>query len=69
MRTVADVLGHADVSVTLNTYASGADEAQRLAVAGLAAGLGLSALYPHPYPHHGRMAVRRGGRLRTSHSL
>ena len=41
VRTVADVLGHADVSVTLNVYASSADEAQRRAVAGLAAGLGL----------------------------
>jgi integrase len=41
VRTVADVLGHADVSVTLNVYASSADEAQRRAVAGLATGLGL----------------------------
>jgi integrase len=41
VRTVADVLGHADVTVTLNVYASSADEAQRRAVAGLAAGLGL----------------------------
>jgi site-specific recombinase XerD len=48
VRTVADVLGHSDVSVTLNIYASSVDGAQRRAVDGLAAGLGL---YPQTYPH------------------
>jgi integrase len=41
VRTVADVLGHSDVSVTLNVYASSADESRRRAVDGLALGLGL----------------------------
>lgn len=41
VRTVADVLGHADVAMTLNTYASSVDEARRRAVGDLAAGLGL----------------------------
>lgn len=41
VRTVADVLGHSDVSITLNVYASSRDDSQRQAIDGLASGLGL----------------------------